>query len=242
MMLTPISAIAARPLRITALAALLALSASAFALPPQKLSVQYQMSRNGTVMVEVTETLAHDGKSYRIESDARGRGVFALSNRGSVKRGSRGSVEADGLRPQEFRDQRGDRAPDVARFDWAKRVVIEEREGKTATIPIIGPTQDRLSFLWSFAFVPPKGKEITLDVADGSGMSRFRYTISGSEMLKTPAGDIETMKLVKQRDPGDDRGTELWLAVRQHFVPVRILVIEKDGTRLDQVATRLSAE
>ncbi len=242
MMLTRVSTIAARPIRIAAFAALLALSAGAFALPPQKLNVQYQMSRNGTVMVEVSETLAHDGKSYRIESDARGRGVFALSNRGSVKRASRGSISADGLRPLEFRDQRGDRAPDVARFDWARRVVIEEHEGKTETIPITGPTQDRLSFLWSFAFVPPGGREIVLDVADGRGMSRFRYAITGTEMLKTPAGEIETMKLVKQRDPGDDRGTELWLAVRQHFVPVRILVVEKDGTRLDQVATRLSSE
>ena len=52
----------------------------------------------------------------------------------------------------------------------------------------------------------------------------------------------EALKLVKQRDPGDDRGTELWLAVRHHYVPVRVLVVEKDGTRLDQVATRVAAE
>jgi hypothetical protein len=223
-------------------AALLGWSAVAFALPPQKLSVQYELSHNGMVIVEVTETLTHDGKTYRIESDARGKGLFALSNRGSVKRESRGTIEAGSIRPLEFRDQRGDRQPEFARFDWARLQVVDEREGKSETRAIKGAMQDRLSFLWSFAFTPPSGKEIAMDVADGRGVSWFRYAISGTEKLKTPAGEIEALRLVKQRDPGDERGTEVWLAVRHNFVPVRVLVVEKDGTRLDQVATRVAAE
>jgi len=224
------------------LAALLGCSSAAFALPPQRLSVQYETSRNGTVMVEVSETLIHDGKTYQIDSDARGKGLFALANRGSVKRASRGTVESGGIRPLEFRDQRGDRPPEFARFDWAKRQVVAEREGKSEATPIKGAMQDRLSFFWSFAFTPPSGAEIALDVADGRGVSRFRYAISGPEKVKTPAGEFEAIKLVKQRDPGDDRGTEVWLAVRHHFAPVRVLVVEKDGTRLDQVATRVATE
>ncbi|MSQ53619.1 MAG: DUF3108 domain-containing protein [Betaproteobacteria bacterium] len=212
------------------------------AVPPQKLNVQYEMSRNGTVMVEVSETLVHDGKTYRIDSDARGKGLFALSNRGNLKRESKGTIEPGGLRPLEFRDQRGDRRPEFARFDWSKREVVEERDGRNETTPIKGPTQDRLSFLWSFAFVPPKGREIVIDVADGRGVDRFRYSISGPEKLKTAAGEIDAVKLVKQREPGDDRGTEVWLSVRHHYAPVRILVVEKDGTRLDQIVTRVLAE
>ena len=215
---------------------------AAHANPPQKLSVQYEMSRNGTVMVEVSETLVHDGKTYRIESDARGKGLFALSNRGNLKRESKGSIELGGLRPLEFRDQRGDRKPEFARFDWGKREVVEERDGKSETTPIKGPTQDRLSFLWSFTFVPPKGKEIVVDVADGRGVDRFRYFVSGPEKLKTAVGEIDTLKLVKQRESGDERGTEVWLSVRHHYAPVRVLVVEKDGTRLDQIATRVLPE
>lgn len=209
------------------------------ALPPQKLEVHYELSRNGTAMVEVGEVLTHDGKTYRIESEARGKGLFALSNRGAVKRDSRGTIEAGALRPAEFRDQRGDRKPEVARFDWAKREVVEERDGKSEARPIKGAMQDRLSFLWSFAFVPPKGKEVVMDVADGRGVDRFRYLISSPEKIKTPAGELDAIRLTKQREPGDDRGTEVWLSVAHGYVPVRVLVVEKDGTRLDQVATRL---
>lgn len=78
-----------------------------------------------------------------------------------------------------------------------------------------------------------------MDVADGRGVDRFRYLISGPEKIKTPAGELDAIRLTKQREPGDDRGTEVWLSVAHGYVPVRVLVVEKDGTRLDQVATRL---
>ena len=100
---------------------------------------------------------------------------------------------------------------------------------------------DRLSFMWSFAFHPPTGKQVQALLSDGRGLSSFRYVVAGTEVLRTAAGDIEALKLVKQRDPGDDRGTEIWLAPKRHFLPVRILVIEKDGTRIDQVVTRIGA-
>lgn len=219
-----------------------AAGASAQAMPPQKLSVQYEMSRNGTVMVTVSETLTHDGKLYRIESDAKGKGLFALSNRGALKRSSEGFVLNEGLQPREFRDQRGDRPAEFARFDWSRRVVMGERDGKVETTPITGMAQDRLSFLWNFSFSPPKSKELVVDVADGRGVDRFRYVVAGSETLKTPAGEVNALKLVKQREPGDDRGTEIWLAIKHHYVPARVLVVEKDGTRIDQVVTRLPTE
>lgn len=216
--------------------------ASGLAAPPQRLMVQYDLSRNGSVMMEVIETLEHDGRGYRIESEARGKGLFALANRGAVKRSSRGTVASNGIKPVEFRDQRGSRAPEVARFDWTRRVVVQEREGRSQTIPITDDMQDRLSFAWGFAFAPPLGKEVAATIADGRGTTRYHYTVAGKETLKTAAGEIETLHLVKRRDGDEDRATEMWLALRNHFVPVRILVVEKDGTRLDQLATRLDSK
>ena len=57
-------------------------------------------------------------------------------------------------------------------------------------------------------------------------------------MLRTAAGNIETLHLVKLRDSGDARQTEIWLDVQRSYIPVRLLVVEKDGTRVDQVVTR----
>ena len=208
------------------------------AAPPRHLKLYYDLSYNGTVMAEGTETLDHDGRTYRVESETRGKGLFALVQRGSVKRVSRGEVLATGLRPQEFRDQRGDRTPEFARFDWDKRLVVHERDGRSDTTPATESMQDRVSFLWSFAFLPVSGA-VNVQVADGRGTTQFRYANAGREVLKTAAGDLDTVHMVKQKDSGDSRGTELWLAVQYSFAPVRLLVTEKDGSRVDQIVTRI---
>ncbi len=226
--------------RSFAAAALLAccLAASAVAAPPQRLKVSYDLSYNGTVVAEGVESIEHDGRTYRIESEQKGKGLFALMKRGEVRRTSRGEILPEGLRPLEFRDQRGERAPEFARFDWGKRIVTHERNSKSDTTPATEGMQDKVSFLWSFAFVPPKG-EISAQVADGRGTTHYRYALAGRETLKTAAGSLETLHLVKQRDDPNDSVTEVWLAVQRSFIPVRLLVVDKGGSRLDQVVTRI---
>jgi len=216
---------------------------AAIAAPPQRVTLHYDVSRNGTSMVEVTETLRHDGRSYSIQSTWQRKGLFALSARGNATRSSRGVIGARGLAPREFRDQRGDGPPGVARFDWTKRILTRERDGRLETEPLPEGTQDRLTLAYGFAFTPPVSGagEISVNIADTRGLSRSRYAIVGRETLRTGAGEFETLRLVKQRAPGDYRGTEIWLALKRDYLPLRVLVIEKDGTRLDQVVTRIES-
>jgi hypothetical protein len=223
-----------------ATAALCVIPASAA--PPKRVTMHYDVSQNGTTMVEATETLEHDGRTYRISAEWQGKGLFALSARGKAKRSSEGSIDAKGLVPRQFRDQRGDAPPSVARFDWTRKVLIREREGRTETESLPDRAQDRLSFAYGAAFAALDGAEVIAMIADARGLSRHRYAVMGREMLKTPAGEFEALKLVKQRDPGDDRATEIWLAVKRDYLPIRVLVIEKDGTRLDQVVTRIESQ
>jgi hypothetical protein len=223
--------------------AAMSIAGAALALPPQRVTLEYDMSYNDTAMAQAVETLEHDGKRYALNAEVKAKGVFALVRSGAAKRASLGDITPNGLRPSEYRDRRGDQPERVARFDWAKGILHQGEEGKSEQQPMPQAQgimlSDRLSFMWTFAFQPPSGKEVQALLTDGRGMSSFRYAISGPELLRTPAGDIETMKLTKLKDPGDPRGTEIWLATRRYFLPVRILVIEKDGTRIDQVVRRL---
>jgi hypothetical protein len=216
-------------------------TACVLAAVPQRVTLHYDVSQNGTTMVEATETLEHDGRNYRIRSEWEGKGVFALIARGKAVRSSEGTIEARGLVPRQFRDQRGDGPVGVARFEWSKKLLVREREGKVETESLPEQAQDRLSFGYGFAFSPPTGSEITVFIADPKGMSRHRYAVAGREVLKTAAGDFEALKLVKQRDPDDKRITEIWLAVKRNYLPIRVLVIEPDGTRRDQVLTRIES-
>ena len=214
---------------------------SAAAAPPPKVSLQYDISYNGTVIAEGVETLEHDGRNYRIDSETRGKGFFAVLHRGAIKRSSRGLVSPTGLRPVEFLDKRGERPAESARFDWASRLVALERSnGNRQTLPAQDDMHDRLSFVWNFAFARPASREVSATIVDGRGTTRYRYTVLEKQMLRTPAGVFETLHLVKVKDPGEARGTELWLASTRDLLPVRLLVVEKDGTRMDTVVTRIA--
>ena len=207
---------------------------------PAEVTVQYDLSRNGSAMVEISEQLKHGNGRYRIDSEAKGKGILALSNRGSIRRSSEGEIFAGGLRPAEFRDRRGNSPVSVARFDWPGKRIVHEFEGRSETTDIKGAlAQDRLSFLWEFAFRSIPERNIVVLLADGKGASQVRYRVVGREKLETPIGVLDTVHIAKEQDAGDERGTEIWFAVQRNNLPVRLLVIEKDGTRLDQIVTRI---
>ena len=213
------------------------MSTIAMAAPPQRVTIQYEMSRNGSAMAEVSETLQHDGRTYSVSSEVQGKGIYALM--GVLRRSSKGAIDASGLKPAEFRDQRGNRAPVVAKFDWAKRTIVQERDGKSETLEMPAVLHDPLSMAYTFSFVPLSAREIRFTRADGKGVTPFRFVVVGTEKLKTPAGEMPALHLSKERDGPEDKETDIWLASERNFLPLRILVVEKDGTRIDQIVTHI---
>jgi len=211
--------------------------AVAHATPPEHVTLNYVMNRNGSALGDVVESLEHDGHRYAITSELRGRGILALA--GVLKRTSHGRITPDGLRPEEFRDQRGFGWAVSAKFDWVAHSLTQERNGRSETLKMPASAQDPLSLAYGFAFVPPKAKEYEVTRADGRGLTPFKFTVVGTERLATPAGEMQALHVAKERDGPEDKSTDIWFAAEHDFLPIRILVVEKDGTRSDQVVTRI---
>jgi len=200
--------------KLSLLLSLACAAAAALAAPPQRVDVEYELRRNGSAVAEVSERLEHDGKAYRLSQTWKGKGVYGL--RGDARRSSAGSIGPEGLRPAAFEDLRPGKDPRRAS-------------------PAAG-AQDRLSVLWHFAFRPPAGR-VTVQVADGRGVSTHVYEPAGRERIRTPAGEFHALRL-ERRD--DDRRAQVWLAPERGNVPVRVLVAEKDGTMVEVVAIRIA--
>ncbi len=219
----------------------LSLALPVVAAPAHRVEIAYELSRNGSAIAELVERLEHDGKAYRLSAQMKGKGIYAL--RGDGMRTSQGAIVPEGLRPAEFEDKRSGRDTARARFDWkARTLTLQPKEGASETKPLAPDMQDRLSFAYSFGFHVPGAAPIALSVTDGKGVSTSVYQPAGRETVKTPAGEFEALRLARQKNTPEDRSSEIWLAVKHGYVPVRILVVEKDGTRIDQVATRVSAQ
>lgn len=232
------------PARLSAaalLGAVLAVAQPASAAPAHRVEIAYELSRNGTPIAELVEKLEHDGKSYRLSAYMKGKGLFAL--RGDATRTSRGSIAADGLRPAEFEDKRTGRDPVRATFDWpARTLTFYSKDGVPEVRPLPPDLQDRLSFGYAFSFRVPGPAPVGVSVTDGKGVSSSSYKAVGREKVSTPAGEFEALRLEREKKSPEDRTSEIWLSARHGYVPVRVLVVEKDGTRIDQVATRVTTQ
>lgn len=223
------------------------LSALLIALPggaqatPRSVSLSYNVTLNGARIAVLNERFETMDDTYHITSDTNAVGVFALFQKRSLKLVSDGRVIKSGLQPYRFEGRRNndDSRQVAAEFDWAGTQLTLKFDGKTETVVLPVGTQDRLSVMYQFMFFS-YDRLIQLDVAmtNGRKLDRHHYTITPDVELDTPLGRMTTLHLVKQRKP-DDTATEIWLAPQHHFLPVKMLIVEHDGSRYEQTVTRL---
>ncbi len=221
---------------LLAIALSLAAAQATQAAPPARVEIAYQVLHNGGPLAEVKHVLEHDGKTYRLSETWSGSGLLALL--GEVRRKSRGEVTESGLRPLAYEDQRPRRETAYATFSWGeKTMTLKFRDGPQAR-PLPPQAQDRLSFLFTTAFHAPGGGPLEYHIVDGKGVAHYVLDVAGRERLSVPDGDVEALRLVKREDDGSS--TQIWLDPGRHYLPLRVLVVQKDGTRIDQVATRIT--
>ena len=212
----------------------------AHAAPPPSVEIEYDLSCEGRELAEVVERLEQNGGSYQLTETWKGKGLYALL--GTAKRTSRGSISEGVLRPLEFADERSGR--DTARvwFDWQAKTVTMQYQGSRGTEPMPPDTQtqDRLSFVLALALLPGKSQSVKFSIFNGRGQSRHEYEVGGSERLATPAGVFDTVKVTRRYEAGAKDRAELWLAASHGYLPVRLLAVEKDGSRCEHLAKRIS--
>jgi hypothetical protein len=215
---------------------LISLAGVAAAEPPPRLELVFALTRNGSAMAEVVERLEYSGGNYQLTETWKGKGFYALL--GNARRVSQGSIVQGTLRPREFFDERSGRDTARAWFDWKAQTLTMQYKGNRASEPLPANAQDRLSFLFALSLLPGTADSASYTIADGKGLSRHTYKVGGRERVKTPAGEFDAVKVSRH---GEDRErADLWLAVERNYIPVRLLVVERDGTRYEQVAIRIS--
>ncbi|MGH8751369.1 MAG: DUF3108 domain-containing protein [Burkholderiales bacterium] len=225
--------------RLVLLLACVAFNAAAAELP-KRVTITFEISRGSLGLGTGTEVLEVNGKNYSIISQTHPTGLAALVPKARIRRESRGAITEQGLRPLEFSEKRGNEQPAVSKFDWDKKLITFEREGATESAQLPKTTYDRLSIAYNFAFNSPPGKDLLFAMTDGKKLSEHHYVLLGLEKLETPLGQLQTQHWAKQREKETDRATDLWLAPDYFMLPVRIVFIDKDGARYEQIATQIS--
>lgn len=207
---------------------------------PGRITAHYSLTRNGQELAEVVEVFTQDRGRYRIESVTQAVGVLRLLTRENIRFLSEGRVTRNGLQPLHFEHHRG-AAPArriIADFDWKARQARLQHDGEEEILPISPGLQDRLSLMYQFMFLKLDKPVLVFDMTNGRKISRYTYRRVEEGELVTPAGSFRTVQWSRVREPGDE-GTDVWLALDRHQLPVKIVFEEEGGARLTQVLTRL---
>jgi hypothetical protein len=173
------------------------------------------------------------------ESEAKGFASWIIS--GTLLQRSEGLVTEYGLQPHSFLYQYGRRnKTQQALMDWEQgRITLETDKGSKSTRLLAG-TQDLLSFMYQFMYVPPM-REMLLNITNGKRLKAYSYSFVGEEDLSTKMGVMRVMHIENINDDGDEK-TELWLALEYNFLPVKIRKTEEDGSVIEQVITSINTE
>ena len=225
--------------------ALLGMVSAATAAAPASATVIYNLFRNGVQLGVIAEQFeARDG-AYRATSEAHATGFFALVQREPIRYISNGTVTRDGLRPQRFEGHHRGKSM-FAEFDWPGAKLNLTHDGLNHAVALPPGAQDRLSIMYQLMYAvkaAEKTRTPHLDFAmtNGRKLEKYRYTAQSDVTIDTPFKRLNTIHLVKQR-AADDTGTEIWIAPEYGNVPVKVLIVEEDGVRYEQVATSVEVK
>lgn len=192
-------------------------------------SISKGKTYNGTAQLEWST----DGRQYEARLTVRVL-VFTV-----LSQSSKGQLNAKGLVPDRFTDQRRS-SERAAHFDReGQRLRFSNNAPDAQLLP---GAQDRLSvnFQLSALFnarpeAYTEGKALRLPVSgvDTSEVWLFQVGPVASETL--PAGEVQTVRLTRSPRKEYDRKVEVWLMPAYAHLPGRIRITEPNGDYLDMV-------
>lgn len=121
-------------------------------------------------------------------------------------------------------------------FDWAHNEINISYKNRPYQLPLSSNTFDKLSYHQALIndLVADKTK-LSYKVVDKYRLKTYTIVREGTETIKTPFGEFEAIKLVRQRiasaNNKPERHTTLWCAPSLGYLPVKLEHIEKDGSK-----------
>ena len=208
---------------------------------PAELSITYQLT-SAMADGRAVYNWSRDGDSYRITGEAEAVGFFTLFLEGRILQESRGTVTAEGLRPDSFTERKPAAATEGLEFDWPARKVTFDRHKEKKVEPLVDNTVDWLSMIFQLAHMPPAGESYELSVLTQRKNYRFQLKILGTEDIEIPLGKVRALHL-RHVDPNDaNEVVDVWLGIDQHYLPVKLRYpVARNRLTVEQSATRVVA-
>lgn len=214
--------------------------AASAAAEPVSIKANYDISTSGIRIGKIEETYQRSDSRYKLTSITQAVGFFSLFKRGRIIVTSEGEIDAHGLKPLSVSVVHEDNAKDnrQAELDWSSLQLALIHQNKRNVIDLPAGTQDRLSAMYQFMFLPMQATRLQFYMVNNGYLLNFDFQVSKGPVLKTSVGEFATLYL-DNKDQGARERTELWLATGSYNLPVKMIVTDPNGGKITQLLSKL---
>ncbi|KMZ12116.1 putative PROLIN-rich signal peptide protein [Candidatus Burkholderia humilis] len=209
-----------------------AASGDKFSVPPSG-ELRYDTLVNGVMNQTGTIHWSNDGQHYEMVVS------IPLPFVGPYVYSSKGHIDGFGIAPEQYSEQRGRRAADVAIFNRETKQIVHTKTPQSQ--PLADGAQDRFSVVMQLASLvrgnPDKyrpGVTRQFSVADNDSNEIWPIETIGDESVQARGGFTTARHFTRlPRREGDRRKLDIWLAPSLGWLPVRILQTEPNGMQIE---------
>lgn len=208
---------------------------------PPPVTLHYQV-RRGFLRGTGTIRWQAEADRYRLVLEAAVAGLTLLTQT------SEGAIDAAGLAPTRFVDQRARRSPQAANFRRDDGQITFSGSG--VAWPLLAGSQDRLSWMIQLAGIAAaepgrwvEGARIAMVVVGARGdASVWTLRCAGREAVATASGSVDAVKFVREGRGAYDTSAEIWLDPERHYLPAHATLRNSSGaSEYDLLLDRIDA-
>ena len=210
---------------------------------PERIELAFDIAKSAehAAMGRVVHRFERDGARYVIQSVAAATGIAVLFASGRYVQESRGTLTAQGFRPEQFVVRRG-RAErtETAAFDWGSARATLSAGGATKEWALQAGAQDQLSYMHQLSFLIADPSLSAVMVTNGRRFYRTSLEIIGREVVATGLGPVNALQ-VRSRLENESR-MDVWLAPDYGNLPVKVRIRDRRGEEFEQVLVEMRVQ
>lgn len=199
-------------------------------------TAKYQASANGLAATASRSLSRIDENSYRLsnslEASAAGQ---ILAN---LNQSSEFIIEDTRVVPLNYIYQLNgvSRASHAVFFNWDAEIALSTEDDESWQLQLKEGVMDQLSYQLAMRLAlldnTEGARNFSFAIVDGDGVETQEYRLTGEEIITTPLGELNTVKLERVREASDERETAIWFAVDWNFLLTRIEQLNSAGLRI----------
>ena len=193
--------------------------------------VVYNVYRDGLKVAKMQRILSRTDDGNMLYSETKTTGIVSLFRKDKIIEKSVWKNIDGKLKPSLYEYLRTGSKRDrnvTVEFDWDSNQIINSVDGSSWKMPTVDGILDKLLYQYSIMLDLQQGKSsLRYVIADGGKEKIYLFETMGEETIKTPLGNLQTIKLKRQRQDSD-RQSIFWSAPEMNYLPVK-LEITDDG-------------